>query len=157
MFNKRPVLCSLIVVTLVVFASGYGLAQEPQRSWVSLDGTRAGTPAEVVLEPRASDATKTTFSVVVHGFFTETKSGPGGPYSKITVPGIGAIQQRGAPSLPSVRVELAVPQGNASATLSEVEPVGSFRYNNVLIWPNPVPESDHEKGTPERFTIDTRI
>jgi hypothetical protein len=96
-------------------------------------------------------------AIVIHGFWTELKSGPNGSYTKIVVPGMGAVQQRGAPSLPALRVDLAVPGGDAAVKIRAAEASETITYNDVMIWPNPVPETDQEGGRPEQFVIDEKI
>src|SRR5262249_15626734 len=105
------------VVVLGCVLGTYSVSQSSLSSWVSLDGSKAGTPADVVLSREESNASTSTFSIVLHGFYTERKDGPGGPYTKITVPGLGAVQQRGAPSLPALNVNVAVPTSAAAAKL----------------------------------------
>jgi hypothetical protein len=154
---RRFIIAVGAFIALGVMVAGGLLAQSPAASWVSLDGSKAGTPAEVVFDKENSNAATSSFSLVLHGFWSERKDGPGGPYTKITVPGLGSVQQRGAPSLPALRLTLAVPTNATAIKLRSAGASETRTYAGVLIWPNPIPETDQEGSKPEQFVIDEQI
>ncbi|PYS21142.1 MAG: hypothetical protein DMG11_28485, partial [Acidobacteria bacterium] len=135
-------------VFLGVLVAGYSLSQSGSTSWVSLDGSKAGTPADVIFDRESSNASTSALSIVLHGFWVEKKDGPGGPYTKVTVPGIGTVQQNGAPSLPALRLNLAVPTTADSVKLRSASISDARIYPGVLVWPNPIGETDQEGGWP---------
>ena len=143
-------------VFLGVLVAGYSLSQSGSTSWVSLDGSKAGTPADVIFDRESSNASTSALSIVLHGFWVEKKDGPGGPYTKVTVPGIGTVQQNGAPSLPALRLNLAVPTTADSIKLRSASISDARIYPGVLVWPNPIGETDQEGGK-EQFMRDDKI
>ena len=56
-----------VVACLGILVSSYSLSQSSSAIWVSLDGSKAGTPAEIVFDRSASNASSSTFSLVLHG------------------------------------------------------------------------------------------
>jgi hypothetical protein len=154
---RRVMRCFGVSLILGTLIGGYALSQSGERSWVSLDGSKEGTPADVLFDARSSNASTSSFAVVIHGFWAETKKGPTESYAKIVVPGLGAVQDLGAPSLPALRVDLAVPGPDAAVKVRAAEASETRTYNNVQIWPNPVPETDQEGGKPEQFMLDEKI
>lgn len=162
-------LCMALVVGPLVFAAGCnhyagypkktGYPKKPDgRTWTPLNSKKPpGTPADVVLDMGASDATKTVFDLSIHGFWVEEKQGPDGrTYQQIEIPGLGSFDETGAPDLPVLRFDLAVPT-NAQQTALAVELIDVRSFPDFLIWPQVVPELDHEEGVPERFVLDQKI
>jgi hypothetical protein len=145
-----------VFVLLGLLASGISLTQSGSTSWVSLDGSKPGTPADIVLDKDNSSASTSTISIVIHGFWAERKEGPGGPYTKISVPGIGAVQQTGAPSLPGLRLNLAVATTADTIKLRSASLSDHRAYAGVLIWPNPIGETDRPGGK-EQFRRDEKL
>jgi hypothetical protein len=132
---------------------------EPARPkrWVAFDGSAPGTPAETRFDAGASDPQRSTIDVVIHGFYLEERKGPDGKYSKVSVPGLGSVGQIGAPSLPAVRMELAIVTGAERADV-QVERSAPKTFPGVNVWPEPYPELDSRVGgTPERFEKNARI
>src|SRR5688572_4851838 len=123
-FRFRLLMISAIAL-LGFMVSRQANSQAPDSSWVSLDGSKPGTPAEVVFDARSSSRSTSVLNIVIHGFFAETKDGPNGRYTKVSVPGMPTVEQVGAPSLPVMRFDLAVPASDASAKLRYAKPAES--------------------------------
>jgi hypothetical protein len=154
---------SLALIVGLVFAAGcHHYKKYPkkagERTWTALDAKKPpGAPTEVILDKGASDATKTTFELSIPGFWVEEKQGPDGrTYQKIEIPGLGSVEASGAPDLPTLRFDLAVPTNAQQATL-EAELIDVQSFPNSLIWPQVVPQRDHPEGNPERFILDQKI
>lgn len=156
---------ALIAGPLVLAASchHYTYTKPPEkpddgRTWTQLDpGKPPGTPVDVVVDQNASDATKTTFDLAIHGFWVKERQGPDGrTYQQIEIPGFGSIEETGAPDLPVFRFDLAVPTDARQATL-EAELIDVRSLPGFLVWPQVVPELDHKEGAPERFVRDAKI
>lgn len=130
----------------------------PGLTWTALDPNRpAGTPAEVKLDLEASSPSRTTFDLAVSGFWVEEKKGPDGrTYQKIEIPGLGSVDTVGAPDLPLLRFDLAIPTGAQRATLA-VELTDVRTLPDYRVWPQVGPERDHAEGDPERFVLDPKI
>lgn len=130
----------------------------PGPTWTALDpDSRPGTPAEVTLDLSASGPTRTTFDLTIHGFWVEELQGPDGRgYQRLEFPGLGSSDAIGAPDLPVLRFDLAVPTTADEATL-DVEFADAESFEGYRVWPQVVPESDHAEGDPERFVLDRKI
>lgn len=148
---------SKIAITALV--TGAAFAQtSPAPQWVALDSTKPGTPAELRVDRANSDANRTTVQILIHGFYLEPKQGPDGMYHKITVPGLGATTQTGAPELPVARFKLAVVTGARAVRLGAVKQnVTPRTYNQIMAWPKVIGERDHETPLPEQFRRDDAI
>lgn len=140
------------------------------QTWVSLDGSPAGTPAEIVLDEASSNASETIFDVFVHGFFTEDVApGDGNVYQRISVPGLSQLGLLGEPELPVVRERLAVSTGSSIVFQTSVTDLDPHVFAGQLIYPTPVeatdeafdPSKDPGPGDPdgsaEVFTIDAAV
>ena len=167
--NAKLVRCLSLAVVAgpLVLAAGchhhYTKPKPPEkpddgRTWTQLDpGKPPGTPVDVVIDPNASDATKTTFDLAIHGFWVKQRQGPDGrTYQQIEIPGFGSIEETGAPDLPVFRFDLAVPTDARQSTLeAEVTDVRSLP--DFLVWPQVEPELDRSVSAPEKFVRDERI
>lgn len=149
--TSLTLLASLTLSTLPAFA------QKETAKWVALDATPAGTPVDIKFDSKSSKPTYSAMDVYIHGFYVEDKQGPDGAYSKITVPGLGTYSQTGAPSLPVFRPDLAIVTGarELKMAVSKADTVKTFTGINV--WPQPVPERDEDRATPEVFKKDPAI
>jgi hypothetical protein len=125
--------------------------------WIALDGAARGTPAEIRFDAHASDPQRSTFDVVVHGFYLQEKKGPDGTYSKVSVPGLGSVGEIGAPSLPAARFDLAIVTGAERGDIT-VERAATKTFSGINVWPEPYPELDSVVGgSPERFVKTAKI
>ena len=149
---------------LALLLAGCSIVAAPavaeKQEWVALDSSPAGTPADIQLDRRGSNPTRTAVDIYVHGFYVESKLGPDGEYSQITVPGLGTISQTGAPSLPAARLRLALVTGaENSRTVQKQDGVKNFE--GIMVWPQPIPETDDRTndrtGSPEVFQKDEKI
>lgn len=154
---------ALIAGPLVLAATCHHYTRPPEkpadgRTWTQLDpGKPPGTPVDVVVNQNASDETKTTFDLAIHGFWVKEKQGPDGrTYQQIEIPGFGSIDETGAPDLPVFRFDLAVPTDARQATL-EAELIEVRSLPGFLVWPQVVPELDANVSSPERFVRDEKI
>jgi hypothetical protein len=161
---KRPT--SLLGWVVVIGVLGVVLLSGPthdavaqERQWVSIyPGMPEGTPADIVLDQNASTPFESFFDVIIHGFWVTNKVGDDQrTYQFIEVPGLGSHNQTGAPDLPALKCRLATSADARVYKLTLVENVDVRTYSNYLVWPQPIPEVDHEEGDPEQFMIDSTI
>ena len=145
-------------------------ALQAQGTWVALDTSPAGTPAEVLLDAAASNTVDSFFDVLVHGFWSEfVTPGDGFTYERITVPGLGRIGQEGAPDLPTARMELAVSTDATTLQLVSVVDLAPNVFPGVLPYPFGVQATDEafdpsynpgpgfSGGTAEQFVKDPLV
>ena len=86
---------ALLSLAVALHASA-GLAQQLQ--WVPLDGAPPGTPAELRVDESQSSLSMTKLDLLIHGFYVQQRMGPDQQlYYKVTVPGMGSLNQQGAP------------------------------------------------------------
>ena len=129
-------------------------------TWMPIDASPPGTPAELTLDPANSSATQTTLILVMHGFYVTPRTGPDGtPFSEIEVPGLQRLAVLGAPGIPILRKSLAIVTGAAQVTLSSMTPQSPAMDFNLHLWPQNVPAMDDDSGfgTPEVFTQDAAL
>ncbi|MCU7802733.1 MAG: hypothetical protein KZQ82_17615 [Candidatus Thiodiazotropha sp. (ex Lucinoma annulata)] len=135
-------------------------SQVEERRWIALDESqKPGALAMVQTNDRASNTKRTVFDLTIPGYWMTSKQGPDGKqYQKIEIPGLGSHDQLGSPDLPSYRFSLAVPYSEGEIRMS-AKPQDVQRFENILVWPQPVPELDGEKGTgtPEKFVMDEKV
>jgi len=144
---------AIMVLLLFCFANRTAAQQAPE--WVTIDPSKPpGTQAEVVLNTSASSSSQTLLDIFIYGFWVTEKLGPDTQtYHVVEIPGIGSYSQVGAPDLPALRFNLAVPTDASEAVLT-VEPVDIRSFQDLLIWPQPIPEGETE---PEEFVRDPEI
>ncbi len=132
---------------------------QAQGNWVELDSSRpAGSPARLVIDEAASNDQMTQFELQLAGFYLVEKQGTDGrTYQQVVVPGLQERDEPGAPNLPGLLLHLAIVTDATTASLSMIEPVGVRTFENILVWPRTIPESDHEEGDPEQFIRDDEI
>ncbi|MEW8316584.1 MAG: C25 family cysteine peptidase [Candidatus Thiodiazotropha endolucinida] len=134
--------------------------QTEERRWIALDDSqKPGASAQIRTDERESNTEQTVFDLTIPGFWMITKQGPDGKmYQKIEIPGIGSHNQLGSPDLPSYRFSLAVPYHEGEVRMVG-KPRDVHRFDDILVWPQPVPELDGEKetGTPEQFIMDEKV
>jgi hypothetical protein len=118
LLQSTPVLPLALALSVLAGCSCPGPGGEvPEAEWVALDaGAPPGAAVEVTLDEELSDASQTTFVLSIKGFWVEEKQGPDGTlYQKVTVPGLGSHNQTGAPDLPLMRFNVAIPTTAALA------------------------------------------
>jgi hypothetical protein len=143
----------LLVPAATTLLVGVAHAQE----WVFLDHTPEGTPADVQVVS-GSDDQQTVIDVVIHGFWMEDVAAPNQhTYQRLTFPGLGIMNQTGAPLLPAVQMHLAVPTDAEAVTLDRVDVLDTRTFSNMQVYPQPIPERDHPEGDPEIFQIDEQL
>ena len=153
-------LCAALLALLL--CAGRASAQ----TWVALTaGAPAGQPAELLLLP-TSGSQRSEFELVLHGYFRQTLTGPDGVvYTRFEFPGLGLVDQIGAPELPALRPDLALPAGAGAATLAGVTIApGDLLSVSARVYPQPVPALDDgdpgagdPDGSPEQFSLDGAI
>ncbi len=158
---------TLITVALLGLAAACGGGgggappgpDEPVPQWQRLDvSAPPGSPCEVTLDGPACSEDETVFDVEIPGFYTLEKMGPDGrKYQQVFIPGMGTHNQPGAPDLPLVRLHMAVPTMAKNAEITEIIPQDVQVFDNILVWPQAIPERDHEEGDPEEFQINQAI
>jgi len=119
-------------------------------TWYSIDGQPAGTPAQIVIDAAASDATRTVGTLTISGFWVTPKTAPdGSSYNDIQVPGLGNMNQTGAPHLPRATFDVGVVTGAANVTLRATT-APSVYIHGLHLWPEPI-EAMYHDGSPEVF------
>src|SRR5437879_4993320 len=137
------------MVTQLATAVVAGAQSQP---WVSLDGSPPGTPAQVVLDRQDSNAQRTVFDIVIHGFSLVPRTGPDGTaYQMPDVPGLQRLSIQGAPMIPELRAPVAIVTGAPAPVFAGMTPRSDTRSFSVHLWPQPIPARDDESGTPETF------
>ncbi|MCU7906840.1 MAG: hypothetical protein KZQ76_13555 [Candidatus Thiodiazotropha sp. (ex Epidulcina cf. delphinae)] len=130
------------------------------RRWIALDDNQEpGASAVIQINDRASNAKQTVFDLSIPGFWMTSKRGPDGKrYQKIAIPGLGSHDRLGAPDLPLYRFRLATPYREGVVRMA-AKPRDVRRFEDVLVWPQAIPELDGEKGTgaPEKFMLDKKV
>lgn len=153
--SPRPAHVAAIAIA-VMAASAPAFGQN--RTWINIDSTAEGTPADISFDTSASSPTESVFEVVVHGFWLIEKSGPTGePFTEIEIPGLGRQNVAGAPVMPVAWVELAVPLDATQARLVSAQLINVATFTGINAWPQPIPQLDHENGEPEVFQMDPLI
>ena len=131
-----------------------------ERRWVALDyQKKSGTPATITINPDKSNIQRTVFNINIFGFWMTDKVGADGKiYQKIEIPGLGSHNQVGSPDLPMYHFRLAAPYREGKVSMY-AQPRKIMTYENIMVWPQPVPELDGEKetGTPEKFVLNKRV
>ncbi|MCU7927110.1 MAG: hypothetical protein KZQ97_11800 [Candidatus Thiodiazotropha sp. (ex Dulcina madagascariensis)] len=131
-----------------------------ERRWIALDDNQEpGASAVIQTNDKASNAKQTVFDLSIPGFWMTAKQGPDGKlYQKIEIPGLGSHDRLGSPDLPLYRFRLAVPYSEGAVRMA-AKPRDVRRFEDVLVWPQPIPELDGEKetGTPEKFMLDEKV
>ena len=143
-------------------------------TWVALDRSPEGTPVEVKVDDQNSSASKTVLAVSVHGYWQRPRLGADGEfYTEIRVPGMGAHPVSGAPSVPVLKLALAIPDGvkteendGSNWLRTEVDEIETVQIAVEKLWPVVIGETDqavqgsgHEKNvsTPEEFVINPQF
>ncbi|MGQ0553345.1 MAG: C25 family cysteine peptidase [Planctomycetota bacterium] len=160
--SRKPLLrAALLAVALVpaLLAPTAG-AQDP--TWVPLvAGAAPGTPAEIVLDQAASNASDSFFDVWVSGFWSETITpGDGNTYTRIEVPGLSRHGQIGAPDLPQAVLRLAVVTSAPRLSVVAVNDLDPRSFAGLLLAPFEEPELDGAEdidGTPASYLPDPLI
>lgn len=137
----------LILATQPVFA---------EREWISLDGSQEGTEAELSLDEGQSTPQHTWLKLTLHGFYIEEKQSPQGDrYHQVTVPGMGSINQAGAPDLPAMKGRLGIGTTAQQINYVETELVSTQTFDSFFdVWPQVYGETEPVEGNlPERFVI----
>ena len=128
-----------------------------ERKWVAMDQAQEpGSEAVVSLDRKASDSRRTVFHITIPGFWMTSKKGDDGRvYQQIEIPGLGSHNELGQPDLPLYNFRLALPFSKGKVSM-QGEVRDMQRFQDILVWPQSVPELDGEKetGTPEKFVID---
>jgi hypothetical protein len=136
--------------------AGTARAQTP--IWMPLDGSPPGTPAELVMDPTASSASRTFLELTLHGFWvTDVTEPDANVYQRISVPGLGVLGVLGAPRLPAARARLAIPSLVPAATLEAVTPLAQPMLFPMNVDPQPIPNSEGADPQPEMFMRDAAL
>lgn len=124
-------------------------------TWYSVRGANPGTPP--LIRVADADVEHTRFQIVVEGFWARERTGPDQrTYTELSFPGMGTNHQLGAPNLPVLGFDLAVPTGAEQVIVGEIEFLETAQYE-MTPWPRTIPERDHPEGEPEEFVLDERI
>src|SRR5262245_61481559 len=151
---RRPLLRLCLAAAMLTFPMARARAQ----TWFPLDPSPPGSSAEVKYVQDNSPEVDSFFDVFIHGFWVTPRQGPDGrTYQQIEVPGLTSLYQVGAPSLPVVRIPVAVPTEAQTMVLTLYQEDGPLTFPGMLPWPQPIPEQDHGGGTPEQFVRDEAI
>ncbi len=148
---------STLLVLLILVAS---LATAAETEWISLDGSPEETPAELFLEEDNSSPEQTWMKLVIHGFWIVERQGPAGePYHQVIVPGMGSLNQPGAPDLPAWKGRLGVATTAQQVNYVEYVVLAEETFDSFFdIWPQVHGETEPVEGNlPERFVINQDI
>ena len=140
-------------------------------TWVPLDGSPEGTPAEISLDENRSGASETQMSIAIHGYWERPRLGTDRElYTEIRVPGLAALPVPGAPSVPVLTLSLAVPQsqnGNRAPIKAIVDESNVVEIAVEKLWPVVEDATDQAKpgedngeemvSAPENFIIDKQL
>jgi hypothetical protein len=153
---QRRVTTVLSALILIATTSG-AQAQDP--SWISLDGiSDPGTPAVLVLDVGASDDQNTFLELTIPGFWvTPTVGADAQTYQKLDFPGLGIIGLLGAPQLPQIRFDLAIPTAASELLLESFEPLDVQYLAGFNVWPQETPGRDDEDPIPPIFQRDDML
>ena len=148
---------TLALPSIKTVALTKAVATAEERKWVVLDQSQEpGSEALVQLDRKASDSRRTVFDITIPGFWMTSKKGDDGRvYQQIEIPGLGSHNELGQPDLPLYRFRLALPFSKGKVSMyGEVRDMQ--RFQDILVWPQSVPEMDGEgeTGTPEKFVLD---
>jgi hypothetical protein len=154
---RRVLPLGMVLLTLPGLASA-----QTGRQWISTDGSPPDTPAEVKFDAQRSSSADSFFDVFIHGFYLESLLGPDGKtYWMVDVPGLeGDLQQVGAPELPAINLNLALPMGVRDVNLATDSFFDVFVLSDFLPAPEYFPGMDQSDEPPPRdpvFTIDPEI
>lgn len=156
---SRRLAMRIFLLTLLLLPT-LALAQPAtELQWVSLDGSPPGTPVEVLVDLQQSSLSATVLDIIVHGLWVGPAQGADGKtYDIVRLPGARSIGQPGAPMLPAVQMDLLLPlQEGAPATVLGAEILSSTRLENIVPWPQGIPERDHPEGDPYTFLLDEQL
>ena len=157
--NVRSSKMSLGLILAMLIVSGASTAWA-EAEWFPLDTLPPGSPVDFIINPDISDPLRTVITLKIHGFYVEDKSIPGGPnFHQITVPGMGSLNQPGAPDLPAFKCRLGLVSGALRAVLAGSE-IHDESFFDVFydIRPQMLEEMEPIEGNlPERFIIDEQI
>ncbi len=154
--RARVLKLGAVALVAAIAASCLGLARDASAqdsTWVPLDASPPGTPAEVAVLP-PSDGDSTLIRVNIHGFWTIEWTGPDQRvYQRIAVPGMASLNDLGKPDLPALRFQLAVPTTAQTVQLQAFRPLETRLLDVSLVAPQIVPDQD-DRGNSEQFVLD---
>lgn len=154
-----PIASAILVAVATLFALSVSTPQCCQAQqgpqWIHFDEYPDGTPATIELMEDDSSSQVTRFIVTIHGFWIEPVMGPDQRwYNRYEFPGLGMINEEGAPELPKLVLRVAVPTTAQELTLYSAVILGDRYYENVLPYPTP----DHGvEDTAEEWRYDQKI
>ena len=166
---QRSRLCqNTIRLLLALIALSLAACAEGPWTWVALDQAPEGSEAEITLDEARSGASETRMNVVIHGYWERPRLGTNRElYTEIRVPGLAAQAIPGAPSVPVLKLSLAIPDsrnGNSAVLKTVVEEHNTVEIGLEKLWPvvedstDQVQPGDPDQGedvsTPENFRID---
>ena len=137
-------------------------------TWVSLDGSPEDTPVEISLDENRSNASETQMGIAIHGYWERPRLGADHElYTEIRVPGLAALPVPGAPSVPVLKLSLAIPNsrnGQPAALKTLVDESAVIEIGLEKLWPvvedatDQFKPGDEDQGelvsAPENFIID---
>ncbi|MCP4748647.1 MAG: hypothetical protein GY874_21300 [Desulfobacteraceae bacterium] len=137
-------LCSLPIISLA----------DEERKWISFDGSKAGTQAELIVIDSSSNEQTTVLNLVLHGCYVTKKSNSNSQYDQVMIPGLGSINKLGEPDLPSYHFNLAIPTKSRQTILSKYYVEKQQVLDAMHIWPQ-IYEGTEQTG--DKFYIDQKI
>ena len=162
--NATRLLLALLALSLAACSEG-------PWTWVPLDGSPEGTSTEISLDEGRSGASETQMNVVIHGYWERPRLGTDRElYTEIRVPGLAAHPVTGAPSVPVLKLALAIPNnrtGNTATLKTKIDEHNTVEIAVEKLWPviedatdqnrPDSPDNDENVSTPENFMIDRQL
>lgn len=158
---RRAILVLCPFLAAAVFAAALATRCEAQAGgpvWISIDGSQAGTPANLTLDPQASSPERSVLELVVHGFWMTPRQGTDGlTYQQLSVPGLTTLGTVGAPELPIARFALGLVTDAPGAVFAGAQVEAQTSYPGILPWPHPIGAIPDTFPRPEIFVRDPVI
>lgn len=153
--------CVIALAAVLSLSPVHGAhAQSPPPTWVAIGGASEGTPAEIVLDTKASTSQQSVFDVYVHGYWRTDRVGDDAmTYQVIEVPGLTSLHTLGAPDLPAGVVNVGWPTDPASVAVSAQVLGGTYTDTGILAWPQATEEQEADEGVviPSQFMRDQSL
>jgi hypothetical protein len=126
---------TIIAAALLLAAAG-AHSQPGEGTWISLDGSPAGTPPTIQLVAGESGPQRTTVRIDLHGFFLFSVETQAGVFQRIGMPGCSLLRQLGRPMVPQFRVSMAVPTDADTVRVESVNVLQTQVLSGIRVMPS---------------------
>jgi hypothetical protein len=139
----------------VALSAPRALAQAGQATWVSLDGSPAGTPVSVTLDPEQSTPQQSIINLIVHGYWLTPRLGDDGrSYQQISAPGLYTTMEFGAPEMPVMRLALGIVTGATNIGFGGAQVSAQSTHAGMLPYPHIIEALPDTIPRQDRFVRD---